>query len=236
MHGTCHVTQEMPEMQQVFRSGLVGKNEFEALRAANEQLNQEFTIVNEYAEELEKGFSKQIWPLARSLFEHEKKRRAEQAAKKKAIREQKQKEIAEKKRQKKKRRQGILAAFILLDKDNNGSLDKNEFLSFLNCTCNIGRVFEADDGLELTAAEFVELCEELMHEMKPRPHLTPGDVLVTPFRREEVVKITLPKDHDPKRRRIEYTIDGVQRNLLLPANSKPGEVVEASFMGYKVHP
>ena len=42
----------------------------------------------------------------------------------------------------KNKRLGVIAAFILLDKDRGGSLDQNEFLSFINGTCDTGRKFE----------------------------------------------------------------------------------------------
>ena len=60
----------------------------------------------------------------------------------------------------------IIAAFIILDKDNGGSLDKVEFLKFFNLTCNTGRMFKVDDDFELSGADFIQLCEELLHEMK----------------------------------------------------------------------
>ena len=63
-------------------------------------------------------------------------------------------------------RMAIIAAFIILDKDNGGSLDKLEFLNFFNGTCNTGRIFHVDDGFELSGADFFQLCEELLHEMK----------------------------------------------------------------------
>ncbi len=65
-----------------------------------------------------------------------------------------------------KSRMAIIAAFIILDKDNGGSLDKEEFLKFFNLTCNTGRMFYVDDDFELSGADFIQLCEELLHEMK----------------------------------------------------------------------
>ena len=65
-----------------------------------------------------------------------------------------------------KSRMAIIAAFIILDKDNGGSLDKEEFLKFFNLTCNTGRMFNVDDDFELSGADFIQLCEELLHEMK----------------------------------------------------------------------
>ena len=62
----------------------------------------------------------------------------------------------------------IIAAFIILDKDAGGSLDKVEFLKFFNLTCNTGRLFNVDDDFELSGADFIQLCEELVHEMKSK--------------------------------------------------------------------
>jgi Ca2+-binding EF-hand superfamily protein len=62
-------------------------------------------------------------------------------------------------------RMAIIAAFIVLDKDSGGSLDKAEFLDFLNGTCHTGRRFAVDDDFELSGTDFIELVEELLHEM-----------------------------------------------------------------------
>eukprot|EP00947_MAST-08B_sp_MAST-8B-sp1_P000538 g538.t1 len=61
----------------------------------------------------------------------------------------------------KNRRLGIIAAFVLLDKDGGGSLDKQELLGFLNSTAGLSFKFEMDDELELDGIEFVELVESL---------------------------------------------------------------------------
>ena len=68
-----------------------------------------------------------------------------------------------------RQRMAIVAAFITLDKDDGGSLDKAEFLDFLNGTCRTGRTFDVSDDFEMSGFEFMELCEELVHEMRPLP-------------------------------------------------------------------
>ena len=73
-------------------------------------------------------------------------------------------------------RMAIIAAFIVLDKDSGGSLDKEEFLDFLNGTCHTGRQFEVDDDFELSGPDFIELCEELVHEMHKQPLKTASEV------------------------------------------------------------
>ena len=55
-------------------------------------------------------------------------------------------------------RMAIIAAFIILDKDNGGSLDKIEFLKFFNLTCNTGRMFQVTETFELNGADFIQLC------------------------------------------------------------------------------
>ena len=66
----------------------------------------------------------------------------------------------------KARRMGIIAAFILLDKDQGGDLDKNELLDFLNNTCGLHVKFKMADDLCLSGSEFVELVEEYIHGIK----------------------------------------------------------------------
>ena len=94
----------------------------------------------------------------------------------------------------KKKRLGVIAAFILLDKDGGGSLDKNEFLSFINGTCNTGRQFEVQPGLELSGQEFMELIAELAHEIRFETHPQPTDIQVTPYRRCDICKIDVPRE------------------------------------------
>jgi Ca2+-binding EF-hand superfamily protein len=67
----------------------------------------------------------------------------------------------------KARRMGIIAAFILLDKDQGGDLDKNELLDFLNNTCGLHVKFKMADDLCLSGSEFVELVEEYIHGISP---------------------------------------------------------------------
>jgi Ca2+-binding EF-hand superfamily protein len=71
--------------------------------------------------------------------------------------------------ERKRRRIGIIAAFIILDKDGGGTLDESEFITFLNGTCHTGRHFNVAKDFELSGMEFVELVEELVHEIKRVP-------------------------------------------------------------------
>ena len=90
---------------------------------------------------------------------------------------------------------GIIAAFILLDKDRGGTLDSNEFLSFINGTCETGRAFEVQEGLELSGQEFLELIDEMSHELNGNSTVAlPNQVLVTPYRRCSVQRINIPKN------------------------------------------
>ena len=61
--------------------------------------------------------------------------------------------------ERKRRRMGIIAAFILLDKDRSGFLDKTELIDFLNGTAGITRRFDIEDDFTMSGIEFVELCE-----------------------------------------------------------------------------
>ena len=78
----------------------------------------------------------------------------------------------------KNRRLGIIAAFVLLDKDGGGSLDKQELLGFLNNTAGLSFKFEMDDELELHGIEFVELVESLVHLMHQMPEINPAKIIV----------------------------------------------------------
>ena len=68
-----------------------------------------------------------------------------------------------------KSRLSLIAAFVILDKDGGGSLDKTEFINFLNSTCHTSRIFDVDDDFELSGADFIQLCEEFQHEMMLGP-------------------------------------------------------------------
>jgi hypothetical protein len=63
-------------------------------------------------------------------------------------------------------RMALIAAFIILDKDSSGKLDKNEFLNFFNSASHTGRIFYVDDGFQLSGRNFFDLCEEVLHEME----------------------------------------------------------------------
>jgi hypothetical protein len=97
----------------------------------------------------------------------------------------------------KKRNLGLVAAFVMLDKDCGGSLDATEFLAFVNGTCNTGRKFSVKRGLELTGQEFMEWVGELSHEFNPQRVLLPSEVRPTPYRRTEFVKMDIPKEYVP---------------------------------------
>ena len=97
----------------------------------------------------------------------------------------------------KKRNLGLVAAFIMLDKDSGGSLDAVEFLAFVNGTCNTGRKFSVKRGLELTGPEFMEWVGELSHEFNAKPVLLPKDVVVSPYRRTEFRAINIPSAYKP---------------------------------------
>jgi Ca2+-binding EF-hand superfamily protein len=73
-------------------------------------------------------------------------------------------------------RMGIIAAFIILDKDGSGALEKTEFLTFLNAMCNTGRMFEVKDDFVMSGMDFIEFCEEFGHELNPTPMLKYEDV------------------------------------------------------------
>ena len=100
----------------------------------------------------------------------------------------KKQEVADRK----KRNLGLIAAFVLLDKDAGGSLDPTEFLAFVNATCNTGRKFSMKRGLELTGPEFMEWVGELAHEFAAQPVSLPEEVPVTPYRRSEFRKLDIP--------------------------------------------
>ena len=61
--------------------------------------------------------------------------------------------------ERKRRRMGIIAAFILLDKDRSGFLTKTELMDFLNGTAGITRRFDIEEDFTMSGIEFVELCE-----------------------------------------------------------------------------
>eukprot|EP00942_MAST-04A_sp_MAST-4A-sp1_P005633 g5633.t1 len=63
-------------------------------------------------------------------------------------------------------RLALIAAFIMLDKDGSGKLDKDEFLDFFNCALHSGRIFYVDDDIQLSGRNFLDLCEEVLHEME----------------------------------------------------------------------
>ena len=61
-----------------------------------------------------------------------------------------------------KRRVGFLVAFLILDSDRSNSLEPNEFVDFLNDTCNTGLEFDIPEGTTLAVHEFIEMMEELV--------------------------------------------------------------------------
>ena len=99
------------------------------------------------------------------------------------------------KKDRRNKRLGIIAAFILLDKDRGGTLDSNEFLSFINGTCETGRAFAVPPCFELSGLEFLELIDEMSHELNGNSTVAlPNQVLVTPYRRCSVQRINIPKN------------------------------------------
>ena len=90
---------------------------------------------------------------------------------------------------------GLVAAFIMLDKDGGGSLDPVEFLAFVNGTCNTGRKFSVKRGLELSGPEFMEWVGELAHEFNPKQVQLPHELIVSPYRRSEFCAIDIPKKY-----------------------------------------
>ena len=65
-------------------------------------------------------------------------------------------------KQRRKRRMGLLVAFYVLDKDKSDVLEPNEFVSFLQDSCNTGLRFDIPEGFTLEVHEFIELMEELV--------------------------------------------------------------------------
>ena len=76
--------------------------------------------------------------------------------------------------QRKQRRMGIIAAFILLDKDRSGFLDKAELVDFLNGTAGISRHFDIKEDEVISGIEFVELCEYFVHEFRLNKRADPA--------------------------------------------------------------
>lgn len=97
----------------------------------------------------------------------------------------------------KKRNLGLVAAFVMLDKDCGGSLDAVEFLAFVNGTCNMGRKFTVKRGMELTGPEFMEWVGELSHEFNPQKVSLPSAVRPTPYRRSEFITMDIPMSFRP---------------------------------------
>ena len=124
---------------------------------------------------------------------------------------------------------GIIAAFILLDKDRGGTLDSNEFLSFINGTCETDRQFEVPDNFQLSGQEFLELIDEMSHEFNSSSSVElPENVLVTPYRRCIIKTMDIPKNWVVGKRILlnekeEETGKTVTYHYSIPTNVKPGQ-------------
>ena len=85
----------------------------------------------------------------------------------------------------KERLLGIIAAFLILDKDGGMTLGKQELMTFMNGTCNTGRSFDMPENLELSGSMFLEFINEFAHELSATnsAQTAPKQVKPTPYRK-----------------------------------------------------
>ncbi len=85
----------------------------------------------------------------------------------------------------KERLLGIVAAFLVLDKDGGMTLGKEELMTFINGTCNTGRSFDMPETLEFSGSMFLEFINEFAHELSAAnsTQAAPKQVKVTPYRK-----------------------------------------------------